>query len=86
MVDKVIRDHFDQIFVLNMARAIKRRAMVLLQASKLGLSNAKIIQAVDGNTLNLEEMISEGTLQRDKHKRRDLTAGEVGCYLSHVKA
>jgi len=59
-----MRDHFDQIFVLNMARAIKRRAVVLVQASKLGLCNVKIIRAVDGNTLNLEEMLSQGMLQR----------------------
>ena len=66
-----------------MARALKRRAMFLFQASVMGLSNAVIIQAVDGKSLNLEKMVSEGMLQRDEHKRHDLTAGEVGCYLSH---
>jgi glycosyl transferase family 25 len=82
----VIRDYFDHIFVLNMARSIKRRAMFLFQASIFGLSNAEIIRAVDGNTLNLKKMISHGIIQRDEHKQRDLTTGEVGCYLSHVNA
>lgn len=82
----MIRDHFDQIFVLNMARAIKRRALFLSQASVFGLSNAEIIQAVDGRTLDLEMMKSQGILQWDNHLKRDLTAGEVGCYLSHISA
>ena len=82
----MIRDHFDKIFVLNMKRSIKRRAMFLSQASVFGLSNAEIIQAVDGRTLDLEVMRSQGILQWDTRLKRDPTAGEVGCYLSHVNA
>lgn len=59
----MIRDHFDQILTLSMARAVKRRAMFLFQASVLGLSNAEIIQAVDGESLNLGKMVSEGMIQ-----------------------
>lgn len=82
----MIRDHFQQIFVLNLARSISRRAMFIRQAEVFGLSNAEIIKAVDGRTLDLEMMRSQGILQRDKHLKRDLTAGEVGCYLSHISA
>jgi glycosyl transferase family 25 len=82
----MIRDHFDRIFVLNMARSIKRRAIFLLQSSTFGLSNAEIIQAVDGRTLDLEMMRSQGILQWDTHLKRDLTASEVGCYVSHISA
>jgi glycosyl transferase family 25 len=82
----VIRDHFDHIFVLKMARSIKRRAMFFFQSSTFGLSNDEIIQAVDGRTLDLEMMRSQGILQWDTHLKRDLTAGEVGCYLSHISA
>ncbi|MFA6055622.1 MAG: hypothetical protein WC769_09625 [Thermodesulfovibrionales bacterium] len=50
-----------------MARSIKRRAMFLSQASVFGLSNAEIIRAVDGRTLDLEMMRSQGILQWDNH-------------------
>jgi glycosyl transferase family 25 len=86
MVNEVIRDHFDKVFVLSMARSVKRRAVVMKQASDLGLSNAEVIPAVDGRTLDLDLMRSQGTLHRGNHLKCDLTAGEVGCYLSHVSA
>jgi glycosyl transferase, family 25 len=82
----VISDHFDQIYVLNMPRSIKRRALFLFQSKILKLSNAEIIQAVDGRNLDLEMMRAQGILQWDNHLKRDLTAGEVGCYLSHISA
>lgn len=82
----MIRDHFDRIFVLNMVRSIKRRAASIFQSSIFGLSNAEIIQGVDGKTLDLELMRSRGILRWDNHMKRDLTAGEVGCYLSHITA
>jgi len=58
--------------------------MFMRQARIFGLSNAEILRAVDGRTLDLEMMRSQGILQWDNHLRRDLTAGEVGCYLSHI--
>jgi glycosyl transferase, family 25 len=82
----VIRDHFDQIFILNMPRSVKRRALFLFQSSILKLSNAEMIQAVDGRSLDLNMMKSQGILQWDEHLKRDLTSGEVGCYLSHISA
>ena len=69
-----------------MAGSIGRRAMFMRQARVFGLSNAEIIRAVDGRTLDLEMMKSQGILQWDNHLKRDLTAGEVGCYLSHLSA
>lgn len=84
--DNMINNHFDRIFVLNMPRSGKRRALFLFQSKKLELANAEIIQAVDGRTLDLELMKAQGMLQWDKHLNRNLTAGEVGCYLSHVSA
>jgi glycosyl transferase family 25 len=86
MVAGVIRDHFDKVFVINMKRSIKRRAMFLSQASIVGLSDTEIIRGVDGRNLDLGVMRSRGILRRDARLKRDLTAGEVGCYLSHVYA
>jgi glycosyl transferase family 25 len=82
----VIKDHFDRIFVLNMKRSLGRRAIFLKQASTFGLSNIEFIQAIDGRTLDMNRMRSQGILRKDEHLQRDLTPGEVGCYLSHVKA
>jgi glycosyl transferase, family 25 len=69
-----------------MAKSIGRRAVFIQQARVFGLSNAEIIPAVDGRTLDLAMMRSQGILQWDKHLKRDLTAGEVGCSLSHISA
>ena len=80
----MIKDHFDRIFILNIPRSIKRRALALFQASILGLSNIEIISGVDGQTLDLDMMRSQGILRWDEHNQRDMTSGEVGCYLSHV--
>jgi glycosyl transferase family 25 len=80
----MIRDHFDRIFVINMARSILRRGFFLSQAQIFGLTNAEIIKAVDGRTLDLDKIRSQGILQWDVHLKRDLTAGEVGCYMSHM--
>ena len=67
-----------------MTRSVKRRALFLFQASLLGLSNAEIIRAVDGRTLDLDLMKAQGDLRWNDQLKRDLTAGEVGCYISHV--
>ena len=69
-----------------MPRSNKRRALFRLQSSIIKLSPVEFIQAVDGRSLDLGMMKAEGILQGDKHLKRDLTAGEVGCYLSHVSA
>ena len=69
-----------------MPRSIKRRALFLFQSGLLQLSNAEIIPAIDGRNLDLDMMRSQGILQWDKHLKRALTAGEVGCYLSHLSA
>jgi len=82
----MISDHFDRIFIINMRRSFKRRAAALFQTGRLKMKNARLLEGIDGRFLDLEKMKAEGNLKWDDWKRRDLTHGEVGCYLSHVKA
>ncbi|MCX5849629.1 MAG: glycosyltransferase family 25 protein [Deltaproteobacteria bacterium] len=82
----MISDYFDKIYIINMRRSLKRRMAALFHIQKLKLNNASLVEAVDGRSLDLEEMKVEGSLQWDDWKQRDLTQGEVGCYISHVKA
>jgi GR25 family glycosyltransferase involved in LPS biosynthesis len=81
----MISDYFDRIFVINLPRSFKRRALMLYQMGKMGIKNFQLVEAVNGSTLDLEKMKAAGTLQWDDWNLRDLTSGEVGCYLSHVK-
>jgi len=82
----MISDYFDRILVINLPRALKRRAAMLFQIGRMNLKKTQFIQAVDGQYINLEKMKAEGALLTDDWRKRDLTQGEVGCYLSHVKA
>ena len=81
----MISDYFDKIFIINMPQALKRRAAMLFQIGRMNLKNTQLIQAVDGRSIDLDKMKAEGSLLWDDWKKRDLTQGEVGCYLSHVK-
>lgn len=81
----MISDHFDRICIINMPRSFKRRAAMLFQIGRLKLNNTCLIEAVDGFSLDLEKMKAEGKLQWNDWNNSDLTHGEVGCYLSHVR-
>jgi glycosyl transferase family 25 len=81
----MISDHFDRICIINMPRSLKRRAAVLFQIGTMQFKNAGLVEAVDGSSLDLEKMKAEGSLKWNDWNQRDLTHGEVGCYLSHVK-
>lgn len=81
----MISEYFDRIFILHLPRTVKRRALVLCQTAFLGSSRVEVVPAVDGRKLDLEDMLAQGVLKRDKHLQRDLTPGEVGCYLGHVR-
>jgi glycosyl transferase, family 25 len=80
----MVSDYFDRIFILHLPRSIKRRVLVLGQKAFLGTSNIETVRAVDGRDLDLDEMKIQGTLKWDEHLGRELTRGEVGCYLGHL--
>jgi len=81
----MISDHFDKIFIINLPKALQRRAAMLFQIGKMNIKNTQFIKAVDGRSIDIGKMKAEGNLLWDDWRKRDLTQGEVGCYLSHVK-
>lgn len=64
------------IFVINMERAVERREKILAHLRGLGLE-AEILPAVEGARVPPEDL-PPGT-------HPDLSPGEIGCYLSHVR-
>jgi len=73
-----------QVFVISLARSIERRAKVTEQLNKTNIQWS-FLDAVDGYALS--QMPS--SYKKSKVKRLqgyELTPGEVGCFLSHIKA
>lgn len=64
------------IFVINMARAADRRERIVSHLQDLGLE-AEILPAIEGARVP-PEALPPGT-------HPDLSPGEIGCYLSHVR-
>lgn len=75
-----------QIFVINLDRSVDRLARIDAALQALGLPYTRV-PAVDGRQLSEAERsqaIDEATYRR-RHGMSSLP-GEIGCYLSHVKA
>ena len=66
-----------KVFVLNLERAVERHASMLAQVAAHAL-DAEILTAVEGVRID-RATLPAGT-------RASLSAGELGCYLSHLKA
>ena len=71
-------------FIIHLQRAVKRQDNVYSILSNLKLET-EIINAVDGNTLCLDE-ISKYLSKKNLHKPNypfKINNGEIGCFLSH---
>lgn len=74
------------IFVINLPEAIGRRERVSGHLAVLGL-DAFVIEAVRGSALSASERALAADDSRSVQRYgRALTAGELGCALSHVRA
>ncbi|KAF2364663.1 Glycosyl transferase family 25 [Trinorchestia longiramus] len=79
---------FDHIYLINLERRHERRNRMEACFDELGF-DVSAIDAVDGKTLNeskLEEMGVEVMAgYQDPWSGRQMTYGEIGCFLSHYK-
>ena len=66
-----------KIFVINLERAVERRERVLQRLHGLGI-DAEILPAVEGESVDRSKLGAGA--------EPGLSAGEIGCYLSHVRA
>lgn len=77
---------FDQIYLINLARRLERRDRMYQCFKELGLK-VKLFEAVDGKQLNETYLRELGVKQmagyKDPWSKRDMTFGEIGCFLSH---
>ncbi|XP_045323509.1 inactive glycosyltransferase 25 family member 3 isoform X2 [Leopardus geoffroyi] len=77
---------FDEVFVISLARRPDRRERMLSSLWEMEISG-RVVDAVDGRTLNSSIMRSLGVDllpgYQDPYSGRTLTKGEVGCFLSH---
>ncbi|KAB1280279.1 putative inactive glycosyltransferase 25 family member 3 [Camelus dromedarius] len=77
---------FDEVFVISLARRPERRERMLSSLWEMEISG-RVVDAVDGRTLNSSVMQSLGVDllpgYQDPYSGRTLTKGEVGCFLSH---
>lgn len=75
------------VLVINLPDAAERRERILAHLEEVGLTPIEMIAAVRGASLSAED---RGRLADDRRSRerygRTLTAGELGCSLSHVRA
>lgn len=76
-----------RIFVINLPEALERRQRMCSHLAELGLDSAVIIDAVRGSELSATERALQADDARSVARYgRTLTAGELGCALSHVRA
>ena len=74
------------IFVINLPQASHRWRAVQKRLDALGLQYQRI-EAIDGRRLSaeqLQQLVDQQRTLKDHHS--PLSASEVGCYLSHIKA
>ena len=77
---------FDKVYLINLLRRSERKIRMYHSFDELGL-NVKFTEAVDGSKLNDSYLETIGIKQLQDYKdpwaKRDMTYGEIGCFLSH---
>lgn len=72
------------IYTINLKKNTERRERILQQADSIGVS-INFIDAVVG--VDLDEKYIDSLSEKSSHFiSRTLSKGEIGCYLSHIKA
>lgn len=77
---------FDEIYMINLERRTERREKMDKSFMELGLDYT-YFAAIDGKSLTDEVLIQKGIKLMpeyvDPYHKRPMTAGEIGCFLSH---
>ncbi len=71
-------------YVINLARAVERRAHMEQQLQRLGI-DYEIFPAIDGQELSEEDLRQYSAKEAKKLNGRELSKGEIGCALSHLR-
>lgn len=78
--------NFDQVYLISLGRRPERRERMYQSFDELGF-DVKLFEAVDGKQLNESYLKQLGVKQMTNYKdpwgKRDMTFGEIGCFLSH---
>lgn len=73
-------------YVVNLEQSVDRRAAMEEQLARFPQLEAEFVPAVDGRKMSEEEVRAAFDVQRARaYYGRDLTRGEIGCTLSHVR-
>ena len=70
-------------YVINLDRSTERLELISSQLSNQKI-NLKRIPAIDGIELNIDKEADDATCKYEMG--RSIQPGEVGCFLSHIKA
>lgn len=71
-----VNEFFDHVFVINLKRRFDRLISITKELEKHNIE-AEVIEAIDGNELELPEIISSDGLK--------CSSGDIACALSHSK-
>ncbi|XP_076046974.1 glycosyltransferase 25 family member [Oratosquilla oratoria] len=78
--------NYDHIYLINLLRRPDRRQKMIDSFDLLGIE-VEVLNAVDGKLLNSSHLKDLGVQQlpgyKDPWSKRDMTFGEIGCFLSH---
>lgn len=72
------------VYVINLARSADRRARISAELTGLGVE-FEVFEAADGSQLSDEEMALYSSPLSRKKNGRELSVGEIGCALSHLR-
>ena len=56
------------VYIINLEHRTERKEQILKELEKNYINNFKFIKAIPGNTLNLEELLKNGTINFNKRK------------------
>lgn len=75
------------IYIINLKNRPDRKRRILNELSKHNInhSNTTIIDAINGNDLNISWLMKKNIYRNDETIYRPMRRGEIGCYLSHIK-